>query len=165
MEAKASAKASAKRSLTDTTSGAGAARTIATNTAENVARASSASAQAGEIRHRPTCFRITAVPSNWGKPELEERLSNLDPGLDLSNVELSLFPSCCSIKTQTALLRLDQNTEYFASGWKERSEKQSTFKERGRSVRVNIDKHFYGLTPLNKPEAPIIAEFVPITRF
>jgi hypothetical protein len=122
---------------------------------------SSASAHAGETRGRPTCFRITAIPLDWGKEELKDKLAKMDPDLNLENVELTIFPVCSHFtKTQTALLRLDRNTAYF-EGWKQSDEKRNTFKEQDKpTVRLNIDKHFYGLTPLNKPDEPITAEFV-----
>lgn len=111
---------------------------------------------------QPTCFRITGVPSHWGTDELEERLKSIDPDIDLTNVDLSKFPACSYwTKTSTTLLRLNRNTIYF-DGWKQSEEKQILFREQGRTVRLNIDKDFYGLTPLNNPKIPITAEFVPL---
>jgi hypothetical protein len=116
---------------------------------------------AKHARGRPTCFRIPAIPLDWGKEELKDKLAKMDPDLNLENVELTIFPVCSHFtKTQTALLRLDRNTAYF-EGWKQSDEKRNTFKEQDKpTVRLNIDKHFYGLTPLNKPDEPITAEFV-----
>jgi hypothetical protein len=126
------------------------ARTIGTEDAQNTAGDSSAPDHAG----KPTCFRITGIPLNWHNNELKEAFRDVD----LEGVELSIFPAC-STKTQTALLRLDQKIAYF-EGWKQSQEKQLPFKEQGRTKRLNIDKDFYGLTPLNSPDAPITAELV-----
>jgi hypothetical protein len=122
------------------------ARTIGTEDAQNTAGDSSAS--------RPTCFRITGIPLKWGNNELKKQFRDVD----LEGVELSIFPAC-STKTQTALLRLDQKIAYF-EGWEQAQEKQLPFKEQGRTKRLNIDKDFYGLTPLNSPDAQITAELV-----
>jgi hypothetical protein len=114
---------------------------------------------------QPTCFRITGVPSHWGTDELEEKLKSIDPDINLTNVDLSKFPACSYwTKTSTALLRLNRNTIYF-DGWKQSEEKQILFREQGRTVRLNMDKDFYGLTPLNNPKIPITAEFVPLHTF
>jgi hypothetical protein len=126
------------------------ARTIGTKAAQNTAGDSSAPDHAG----KPTCFRITGIPLDWHNNKLKEAFQDVD----LEGVELSIFPAC-STKTQTALLRLDQNIAYF-EGWKQSQEKQLLFKEQGRTKRLNIDKDFYGLTPLNSPDAPITAELV-----
>jgi hypothetical protein len=134
------------------------ARTIGTEDAQNTAGDSSASDHAGKTRRRPTCFRITGIPLNWRNNELKEELAQIGLDVDLEGVELSIFPAC-STKTQTALLRLDQKIAYF-EGWKQSQEKQLPFKERGRTKRLIIDKDFYGLTPLNSPDAPITAELV-----
>jgi hypothetical protein len=134
------------------------ARTIETKAAQDAAGASSAPDYGEKTRHRPTCFRITSIPLNWGKNELKKTLAQINLDVDLEGVELSIFPAC-STKTQTVLLRLDRNIAYF-EGWKQSQEKQLPFKEQGKTKLLNIDKDFYGLTPLNSPDAPITAELV-----
>jgi hypothetical protein len=136
------------------------ARTIGTKAAQNTAGDSSAPDHAGKTRRRPTCFRITGIPLNWGNNELKEALAQIGRDVDLNDIDLSIFPAC-STKTQTALLRLpvDSNIAYF-EGWKQSQEKQLPFKEQGKTKLLNIDKDFYGLTPLNSPDVPITAELV-----
>jgi hypothetical protein len=112
----------------------------------------------------PTCFRITGIPSHWDQNTLEEGLRGIDRDLHPENIELSIFRACTyTATTSTALLRLQRNIKYF-EGWKQRDEKQFWLCEQGgkKNVLLKIDKHFYGLTPLNNPKAPINAEFVPL---
>ncbi|KAF8540313.1 hypothetical protein BDD12DRAFT_33818 [Trichophaea hybrida] len=109
---------------------------------------------------RLTCYRITGIPSHWGKNELQQKLAEIARDINLENIELSIFRTCCYFtKTQTALLRLKSSTTYF-EWWKQSKE---SFLEQGRTVRLNIDKQFYGLTPLNNPNEPITADIIAIT--
>jgi hypothetical protein len=110
---------------------------------------------------QPTCFRITGIPFHWDTNVLEQKLQKIDPDIDLANVELSVFRACSNLKANVALLRMKKNTTYF-EGWKPSDEKEAIFCEHGRNVQLHIDKHFYGLTPLNNPNEPITAEFVPL---
>jgi hypothetical protein len=61
---------------------------------ENVVGGSSAPAHANDGGDRPTCFRITGVPSFWDKNKLEEKLAEIDPDLDFKHVKLSIFRAC-----------------------------------------------------------------------
>lgn len=110
---------------------------------------------------QPTCFRIIGIPSHWDTNVLKQKLQKIDPDIDPANVELSVFRACSNLQANIALLRMKRNTTYF-EGWKQSDEKGATFREHGRDVRLYIDKHFYGLTPLNNPNEPITAEFVPL---
>jgi len=128
---------------------------IRSKAVENAVCGTSAPAHAGKARGRPTCFRITGVPSHWGKTELEEKLAEIDPNLEIVN--LSIFQACiCSTKTKTALLRLRNTTNL------DKWEEEPIVLEPSQTGQLNIDKDFYGLTPLNDPDTPITAEFVPL---
>jgi len=138
---------------------------INSNAPENVTRGISAPSHTGEPCGRPICFRITGVPSQWDKNKLGAKLAEIVPGLDLEYDELSMFRACTrSAKTKIALLRLYRTTTYF-EGCKQSHEKNYKFPEQCGTVRLNIDKNFYGLTPLNDPDTSITAEFVPLHTF
>jgi hypothetical protein len=114
----------------------------------------------GETHSRTTCFRITGVPLAWDQEKLEEWLAKTDWDFKGHEDELSIFPSCsASSKSKIALLRLKRNPTCF-EGSEQSGGKQYLLKEKDQKVRLNIDKHFYGLTQLNKPNTPITAEFV-----
>jgi hypothetical protein len=107
-----------------------------------------------EGRVSPMCFRITGVPLDWGEEELRKELSAIDRDLAPESIELSpLFPACnSSANSQTALLHLNSETEYFR-GLKQKGYKYHSFTNQGEKVQLKIDKNFYGLTPLSKPAA------------
>jgi hypothetical protein len=108
---------------------------------------------------RPTCFRISGIPSDWSIDKLGEELQKIDPELDLTDAELSApCPACCD-STQTALLNFNRCTAYFR-GFGRNEERQKVIRENGRKARLVIDKHFYDLTPLNRPNTPVVAELV-----
>jgi len=114
-----------------------------------------------EPQRRPECFRISGIPSDWSIDNLKKQLQVIDPNLSFSDVDLSgPFPSCCD-STQTALLNFDNCTAYFQK-LERNDEKLIVIREDtpDRKVRLTIDKHFYDLTPMNNPEAPITAELV-----
>jgi hypothetical protein len=95
------------------------------------------------------------VPLGWGKEMLLNTLYTIDPSLKTRKVQLSLFPAC-SGPTQTALLNLDNITEYF------QHVKSNAFKYElmADGSYLAIDTHFYDLSPLNTPEGEIFAELV-----
>jgi hypothetical protein len=109
-------------------------------------------------RDQPTCFRISGVPSSWTMANLEHAIKTIDSEFSIDEVELSLFPACCD-STQTALLNLNYSTAYF-QGFERNDERLEIIRENGRKIRLSIDKHFYDWTPMNTPQAPIVAEFV-----
>jgi len=110
---------------------------------------------------RPTCFRISGIPSDWSTSHLKQKLQVIDPELNFSDVDLSgPFPSCCD-STHMALLHFDNCTAYFQR-FKRNDETLVVIREDmpERKVRLIIDKHFYDLTPMNYPDEPIITELV-----
>jgi hypothetical protein len=109
---------------------------------------------------QPTCFRISGIPSDWDRNKLEQNLRDIDPDLDLMRDELSeLFPACGD-STQTALLNLERCTAFFQK-FKQNDEISKVLPETSRKIQLMFDKHFYDLTPMNRPATPIIAELVP----
>ncbi|KAA8893975.1 hypothetical protein FN846DRAFT_459530 [Sphaerosporella brunnea] len=134
-----------------------------TSRSDEAASESLASAHHGATRGRPMCFRIAGIPADWGRIQLEEKLAEIDPDWKLQNVQLLIFPACgSSAQTKTALLRPDSNTAYF-EGWKQSEERHVRISKLDKKVGLNIDKHFYGLTPLNDPDEPITADIIAIT--
>jgi len=131
---------------------------------DDIARGSLASCAPScvvESRRQATCFRISGIPSDWSMDDLKRKLQVIDSQLCLTDVDLSKpFPACCD-STQTALLNFDNCTEYFRK-LKRNDEKQIVIRETNpdRKVRLMIDKHFYDLSPMNRPVEPIVAELV-----
>lgn len=115
----------------------------------------------GDVSHaQATCFRISGIPFNWDSNRLRQALRDIDPELYLPPAELSeLFPACCDT-SQVALLTLERCTAYFQN-FKHNDERQKVFAENGRKIRLVFDKHFYDLTPMNRPTTPIVVELVP----
>jgi hypothetical protein len=103
------------------------------------------------------CLRISGIPADWKSNTLEQALQQIDSELKLAEVELSeLFPAC-SDSTQVALLTLGRCTQYFKN-FGRNEDKLIVIRTDGRKIRLVIDKHFYDLTPMNRPGAPIVAE-------
>ena len=106
-------------------------------------------------KNQPAIFRIFGIPHNWDSKRLGEALQTIDPELDLKRAEVSgLFPASFD-STQTALLNLSECTSYFTF-----EKKTEVIDKNGQKVYLDFDKHFYDLTPLNRPEEPIKMELV-----
>lgn len=105
------------------------------------------------LRQPTVCFRISNVPSTWGKDELVEAIQSLDEPLSVSaDYTLSLHPACHG-SSQTALLELERLPNHLSSL------RTNESKRIGREdLDLVVDRHFYGLTPLNTPEGGIVAE-------
>jgi hypothetical protein len=101
----------------------------------------------------PVCFRISNVPPMWSEGELLQALQSSGDSLDLATRQyrLSLYPACCG-SSQTALLNL-QCPGY---SWDPKSNKDQLIGREDSDL--VMDRHFYGLTPLNTPEGEIVAE-------
>ena len=101
----------------------------------------------------PMCFRISNVPRAWSEDELLQafRISNDSLDLATSQYRLSLYPAC-SGSSQTALL----NLRCPGNSW-DLEPKMDRLIDIGGSHLV-MDRHFYGLTPLNTPKGEIVAE-------
>jgi hypothetical protein len=110
---------------------------------------------------KSACFRISGIPADWSIDILQENLQVIDPNLKFTDVDITgPFPASCD-STRTALLNFDNCTAYFQQ-FERNDQKLIVFREGKpvRKVRLVIDKHFYDLTPMNDPQAPIIAELV-----
>jgi hypothetical protein len=113
----------------------------------------------------PKCFRISDVPSTWNNDDLLDFLRKVDGSLatmTLRGDQLSLYPACCG-SGKTALLNLNLNDcpRFFHSLKPSDSEYvQTRYGSSQEESGLVIDRHFYGLTPLNTPEGEVIAESV-----
>jgi len=106
----------------------------------------------------PMCFRISNVPRMWSEDELLQVFQSFDDSLDLATGQyrLSLYPACCG-PSQTALL----NLQCPGNSWDLKPNKDQLI---GRGdLDLVMDRHFYGLTPLNTPEGEIVADVVAVT--
>jgi hypothetical protein len=99
------------------------------------------------------CFRISNVPPMWSEAELVRAFQSSDDSLDLatSQYRLSLYPAC-SGSSQTAIL----NLQCPGRSWNLQSNEDKLIRREGKDI--VMDRHFYGLTPLNTPEDEIVAE-------
>jgi hypothetical protein len=99
------------------------------------------------------CFRISNVPPMWNEAELLQAFQISDDPLDLatSQYRLSFYPAC-SGSSQTAILIL----QCPGRSWGLQSNENKLIRREGKDI--VMDRHFYGLTPLNTPEDEIVAE-------
>jgi hypothetical protein len=99
------------------------------------------------------CLRISNVPPMWSEAELLQAFQSSDGSLDLatSQYRLSFYPAC-SGSSQTAILIL----QCPGRSWNLQSNENKLIRREGKDIVV--DRHFYGLTPLNTPEDEIVAE-------
>jgi len=102
------------------------------------------------------CFRITGIPQDWSKEKLWNTLVSLDGSLKDLVPRLDIFPSFHR-PSHVALLNLDVCTNYF-NILEPNESCRKEIKDEG--VELEIDRHFYGLTPLNNPGEVIEAEYV-----
>ena len=101
-----------------------------------------------------TTFRVQNIPKRWNAKHLLGCLHDKYPSLDLHESQISVFPSCCRNRTNTALLHLDSYPQVFKTSGLHQVQGID-----GRHIDLEIDSHFYGLTPLDAlPEADITAE-------
>ncbi|KAI5848046.1 hypothetical protein BZA05DRAFT_118723 [Tricharina praecox] len=121
-------------------------------------RAGSDTARSSEPRSRPMCFRISNVPLTWGKEDLVEHLKRVG-FVDKGHNRVSLYPAC-SGDGQVALLNLVEYFEWFRQLSITGSD---TLPGCGSETNLQIDRHFYGLTPLNNPKKNIAADVVAVT--
>jgi hypothetical protein len=99
------------------------------------------------------CFRISNVPPMWNEAELLQAFQSSNDSFDLatSQYRLSLYPAC-SGSSQTAILILQCPER----SWNIQSNQNKLIRREGKDI--VMDRHFYGLTPLNTPEGEIVAE-------
>jgi hypothetical protein len=104
-----------------------------------------------------TCFRIRAIPLDWNKGRLLDALKTVQPSIEETMCEIALYPSCGGgRRSQTALLVLNTLTGFFSKIGSNESRYLNLVDEHGG---LELDRHFWGLTPLNAPEAAV-AELV-----
>jgi hypothetical protein len=103
------------------------------------------------------------VPHDWTSAQLLSVLQEVDTSLGALRYQqnrLFLYPSCFGTigasSTQTALLDLGENLDYFESLDKENPNVVTL----ASGHMLSIDCTFYGLTPLNIPDGDIAAELV-----
>jgi len=132
-------------------------RTVTTqgsNDESRTAQLHEGSSSVSAIKRQPSvCLRISNVRPTWSEAELLQAFQSSDDSLDFATGQyrLSLYPACCG-SSQTALL----NFQCPGHAWDLESNKDKLI-GRGDSDLV-MDRHFYGLTPLNNPGDEIIAE-------
>lgn len=108
----------------------------------------------------PICFRISGIPPHWDSKDVMDYLTNhIDGELDWSTAKLSgSFPSPFD-DTQCALLGLDCCTNSLRTRFSHQHNVEHPVVEVNRETfHMVIDRHFYDLTPMNKPTLPIVAE-------
>jgi hypothetical protein len=99
------------------------------------------------------CFRISNVPPTWNEAELLQAFQTSDDSLDFTTGQYRLsFHPACSGSSQTALL----NLQCPGCSWNIQSNEDKLIRSGGSDI--VMDRHFYGLTPLNTPEGEIVAE-------
>jgi hypothetical protein len=103
--------------------------------------------------HLAACFRISNVPPTWNEAELLQAFQSSDDSLDLATGQYRLsFHPACSGSSQTALL----NLQCPGCSWNIQSNEDKLI--RSGASDIVMDRHFYGLTPLNTPEGEIVTE-------
>ncbi|KAI5847651.1 hypothetical protein DFP73DRAFT_348217 [Morchella snyderi] len=115
----------------------------------------------------PICFRIRGIPPHWESEDVMEHLkSNMHVynELDWKAARLSgPFPSPFG-DSQCALLNLDRCTDHLGTIFSDqKTEEYSVIEVNQKTFHMVIDRHFYDLTPLNKPSLPIVADVIAIT--
>jgi hypothetical protein len=102
-------------------------------------------------------FRISGILANWTEVDVVDTLKSLQPPIidGDQHPRLSLYPACAGL-TQTGLLKLENCLELLE---KIRSDQiKLELSVGGEGAIVDIDCHFYDLTPLNTAGNELIAE-------
>ncbi|KAF8536884.1 hypothetical protein BDD12DRAFT_982516 [Trichophaea hybrida] len=106
----------------------------------------------------PTCFRIANIPQHWGELSLLDALQNVEPCMKDHTWELSIYPACVGW-TQTALLNLPSCSTCFQS----MDPNETQYLPISDEGSLSLDRHFRGLTPLNKNEGDAVVDVVTVT--
>ena len=96
------------------------------------------------------CFRVSNIPNTWKSGDLVNALRLADNSLRNWQVplqQISIFPCSTASKTQTALLNLLDCPEFFKNPQFAKGLLVTTHGQ----VRLMIDTHFNGITPLGFP--------------
>jgi hypothetical protein len=102
-------------------------------------------------------FRISGIPTGWTDVDVVGAIKSLGPIRihDEQHPRLSLYPAC-SGSTQTGLLKLVNCLEFLETTKLDKLKLELSVE--GKSEFVDIDGHFYDLTPLNTVGNEKIAE-------
>lgn len=103
------------------------------------------------------CWRITNIPDAYTKERLKTCLQDFDQSLKEKFLDISLYPGNYCDGTQTALVKIRGCPESFLQlgedGYIGIPDASC-----GEILDLQIDNHFYNLTPLNNPEGEDIIE-------
>jgi hypothetical protein len=102
------------------------------------------------------------MPLSWNEDRLLGVLKSIDPELTKvvipdKGYQLAIYPACYG-QTQNALLNLETSTTFFDSVANDSTKYVPQASTEYCPLVLSIDKHFYGLTPLNRPERKIALE-------
>ncbi len=125
------------------------------------------SAAPSTSRRWPKSLRITGIPTSWSKEKLLDTLcrgpSSFSSSLNGDSF-VALYPGCYH-SSQTAILTLESCPDFMERmGLGDTRSIKINDESVGEIVWLSTDYDFYDLTPLNKPEGDIIAEFVHYPR-
>ncbi|TGZ80708.1 hypothetical protein EX30DRAFT_49466 [Ascodesmis nigricans] len=112
-------------------------------------------------RSVPVCFRISDIPLEWDCQRTLNFLAENCSTEHATTCQLSLYPSTTG-RSQVGILELTGPRDYinaFAPLSHDNPKRLVT----SRDHQVTIDRHFYGLTPLNTISSEVIADVVAIT--
>jgi hypothetical protein len=95
-------------------------------------------------------FRISRIPTGWTEVSVVGGLKSLEPTRihDDESPCLSLFQAC-NDSTQTGILKLENYLELLETTKSDTVQLELSVE--GESVCIDIDDHFFDLTPLNTP--------------
>jgi hypothetical protein len=102
-------------------------------------------------------FRISGIPGGWTEHDVVGALKSFEPTIidDDQRPRLSVYPACSDV-TQTGLLKLENCFELLKEVKSDNIQLELSVEEK--DAIVDIDGHFYDLTPLNTPGNECIAE-------
>jgi hypothetical protein len=99
-------------------------------------------------------FRISGVPLTWTEDDVLNALKSVDKSrtLEVQKCHVTLYPACCG-PFQIGLLNMGSSLKSFCDdSSKLELQTQDTVQY------LFIDRHFYGLTPLNTPGNDVYVE-------
>jgi hypothetical protein len=102
-------------------------------------------------------FRISGIPRDWTEHDVVSALKSFSPTIidDDQRPRLSAYPACSDV-TQTGLLKLESCFGLLKEIKSDNIHLELSAEEK--DAIVDIDGHFYDLTPLNTPGNECIAE-------
>jgi hypothetical protein len=109
-----------------------------------------------KIPEKQHYFRISRIPTGCTEVSVVRGLKSLEPTrIHDESPRLSLFQAC-NDSTQTGILKLENFLELLETT--KLDQIQLELSVEGESVWVDIDDHFFDLTPLNTPGNEYIVE-------